>query len=51
MQEKLEEYRTLLISQLLKLHQSQERLKRRQIEDLEREIKELRKHAASLKDE
>lgn len=51
MQEKLDEYRTLLLSQLLKLHQSQERLKRRQIEDLEREIKELRKHAASLKDE
>lgn len=51
MQEKLDEYRTLLIGQLLKLHQSQERLKRRQIEDLEREIKELRKHAASLKDE
>jgi chromosome segregation ATPase len=51
MQEKLDESRTLLISQLLKLHQSQERLKRRQIEDLEREIKELRKHAASLKDE
>lgn len=51
MQEKLDEYRVLLITQLLKLHQSQERLKRRQIEDLEREIKELRKHAAALKDE
>ncbi len=51
MVEKLDEYKSLLIGQLLKLHQSQERLKRRQIEDLEREIKELRKHAASLNDE
>ena len=46
--ERLEEYRQQLGDYLLKLTQSQEQLKRRQIGDLEREIKELEQHALGL---
>lgn len=45
---RLDEYREQLAEHLLKLTQSQEQLKRRQIGDLEREIKELEQHALGL---
>ncbi len=46
--ERLDEYRRELAEHLLKLSQGQEQLKRRQISDLEREIKELQQHALGL---
>jgi chromosome segregation ATPase len=45
---RLDEYREQLAEHLLKLTQNQEQLKRRQIGDLEREIKELQQHALGL---
>jgi chromosome segregation ATPase len=38
-------YRTLVAEQFQRIHQSQERTKRRQIEEIEREIREMRVHA------
>ncbi|MGD0116166.1 MAG: hypothetical protein ABSC13_09230 [Dehalococcoidia bacterium] len=46
--ERLDEYRRELAEHLLKLTQGQEQQKRRQISDLEREIKELQQHALGL---
>jgi chromosome segregation ATPase len=45
LQGELAHYRTVVAEQFQRLHQSQERMKRRQIEDLEREIREMRIHA------
>ena len=45
LQSELAAYRALVTEQFQRLHQTQERLKRRQIEDLEREIREMRVHA------
>lgn len=45
LQTELASYRTVVQEQFKRLHQVQERLKRRQIEDLEREIREMRVHA------
>jgi chaperonin cofactor prefoldin len=45
LQSELAHYRTVVTEQFQRLHQSQERMKRRQIEDLEREIREMRIHA------
>ena len=46
--ERMEEYRQQFSDYLLKLTQGQEQLKRRQIGDLEREIKELEQYALGL---
>jgi chromosome segregation ATPase len=45
LQSELAHYRAVVTEQFQRLHQSQERMKRRQIEDLEREIREMRIHA------
>ena len=45
LQNDLAAYRTVVAEQFHRLHQSQERARRRQIEDLEREIREMRTHA------
>jgi chromosome segregation ATPase len=45
LQTDLAAYRTVVQEQFKRLQQAQERLKRRQIEDLEREIREMRIHA------
>ncbi len=46
--EALVEQRRLLVDAFLKASQTQERARRRQIEEMEREIKELKQHAAGL---
>jgi chromosome segregation ATPase len=51
LQQQLQEYRDLVVQQFLKVTGTEERLRRHQIEELEREIKELRKHAARLAEE
>jgi chromosome segregation ATPase len=48
LQEQLAEQKQLVIEQLLKFSGTQERLRRRQIEELEQEIREMKKHAAGL---
>lgn len=48
LQEQLAEQKQLVIEQLLKFSGTQERLRRRQIEELEHEIREMKKHAAGL---
>lgn len=45
LQNDLATYRSVVSEQFHRLHQAQERAKRRQIEDLEREIREMRTHA------
>jgi chromosome segregation ATPase len=45
LQNDLAAYRTIVAEQFHRLHQAQERARRRQIEDLEREIREMRTHA------
>ena len=45
LQGELAAYRTVVAEQFHRLHQAQERARRRQIEDLEREIREMRTHA------
>ncbi len=45
LQSDLASYRAVVSEQFHRLHQAQERAKRRQIEDLEREIREMRTHA------
>jgi DNA repair exonuclease SbcCD ATPase subunit len=45
LQNDLANYRAVVSEQFHRLHQAQERARRRQIEDLEREIRELRTHA------
>jgi len=45
LQNDLAAYRTTVAEQFHRLHQAQERARRRQIEDLEREIREMRTHA------
>ncbi len=49
--EELISYRNQLVEHLRKLSAGQERIKRRQIGDLEREIQELRKHAIEIAEE
>jgi len=48
LQEQLAEQKQLVVGQLLKFSGTQERLRRRQIEELEHEIREMKKHAAGL---
>ena len=45
------EYRRTLTEQLLKLNQMIERMKRREVEETERQVKELRLQANQLKNE
>ena len=45
------EYRETLVDQFSRMSSTQERVKRRQIEELEREIKEMKQHAAGLTEE
>ena len=51
LREEILRYRQQLVEHLRKLSTGQERVKKRQITDLEREIQELRKHAIGLKEE
>ncbi len=51
LREEILRHRQEFVEHLLKLSSGQERLKRRQIEDLEREIKELKQHAIGLTEE
>ena len=51
LREEILRHRQEFVEHLLKLSTGQERLKRRQIEDLEREIKELKQHAIGLAEE
>ena len=45
------EYRRTLTDQLLKLNQMLERMKRREVEEMERQVKELRVQSNQLKNE
>jgi hypothetical protein len=45
------DYRRTLTEQLLKLNQTLERMKRREVEETERQVKELRLQASQLKNE
>jgi chromosome segregation ATPase len=51
LREEILRHRQEFVDHLLKLSSGQERLKRRQIEELEREIKELKQHAIGLAEE
>jgi len=51
LQEHVELQRTALLEQLRRLTGSQERTKRRQIQELEREVREMRKYVADLADQ
>lgn len=51
LREEILRHRQEFVEHLLKLSSGQERLKRRQIEELEREIKELKQHAVGLTEE
>lgn len=51
LREEILRHRQQFVEHLLKLGTGQERLKRRQIEELEREIKELKQHAIGLTEE
>ncbi len=51
LQEQAEEQRARLVDQLRKLTAAQERTKRRQIQELEREVREMRKYVADLSDQ
>jgi len=51
LREEILRHREQFIEHLLKLSSGQERLKRRQIEELEREIRELKQHAIGLTEE
>ena len=51
LREEIMRHREQFIEHLLKLSSGQERLKRRQIEELEREIRELKQHAIGLTEE
>ena len=51
LREEIMRHRQQFVEHLLKLSSGQERLKRRQIEELEREIKELKQHAVGLTEE
>ena len=51
LREEILRHRQQFVEHLLKLSSGQERLKRRQIEELEREIKELKQHAVGLTEE
>jgi chromosome segregation ATPase len=51
LREEILRHREQFVDHLLKLSGGQERLKRRQIEELEREIKELKQHAIGLTEE
>ncbi len=50
-QERVEEERAALVEQIRKLTSSQERTKRRQIQELEREVREMRQYVANLSDQ
>jgi chromosome segregation ATPase len=49
--QQLEQEKALLTEQMRKLISSQERTKRRQIQELEREVREMRKHVVTLSEE
>ena len=51
LREEILRHRQQFVEHLLQLSTGQERLKRRQIEELDREIKELKQHAIGLKEE
>ncbi len=51
LREEILRHRQQFVEHLLKLSSGQERLKRRQIEELQREIKELKQHAVGLTEE
>jgi chromosome segregation ATPase len=51
LREEILRHRQEFVDHLLKLSNGQERLKRRQIEELEREIKEMKQHAIGLAEE
>ena len=48
LQEQVEEQRGLLIEQIRKLTATQDRTKRRQIQELERELREMKQYVADL---
>jgi chromosome segregation ATPase len=50
LQEELGEQRAMLVDQIRKLTGSQERTKRRQVQELERELREMRQYVADLAD-
>jgi hypothetical protein len=50
-QEQMNEQRTTIIEQIRKLTSSQERTKRRQVQELERELREMRQYVAALTDQ
>lgn len=50
LQEQIAEQRAMLVDQIRKLTSSQERTKRRQVQELERELREMRKYVADLSD-
>jgi hypothetical protein len=49
--EQMNEQRTAIIEQIRKLTSSQERTKQRQVQELERELREMRQYVAALGDE
>jgi chromosome segregation ATPase len=51
LQEQTDEQRAKIVEQIRKLTGSQERTKRRQIQELEREVREMRRYAAELSDQ
>ena len=51
LQEQIEEQRVKIVDQLRRLTGSQERTKRRQVQELERELREMRQYVAALGDE
>jgi len=51
LQERVDELRTLFIDQMRKLTGTQERTKRNQIQELEREIREMKRYVADLKEQ
>ena len=51
LQEQLSDEKTAILEQLRKLTTSQERTKRRQVQELERELREMRQYVAALSDQ
>jgi len=51
LQEHVDQQKAMLVEQIRRLTGSQERTKRRQIQELEREVREMRKYVADLADQ
>jgi hypothetical protein len=51
LQEQLTQEKSKILEQLRKMTSSQERTKRRQVQELERELREMRQYVAALSDE